>query len=261
MGVTSTHGSLDHAVALLEAVERDELSVQYQPIVEIDTQQVRVAEALLRWRHSELGVLLPAEFLPEELKTGLGRVLTDFVAERAVAACRGWLDQLPEVGVAINVPPAALVDDHVVNVLAGGLDHHGLAPTMLTVEVTEQALGVHSAQIERTLHALRELGVHISLDDFGLGDSSLSRLRRLPFDQLKIDRTFVAAAPHRRTDRTIVRFATEMAHDLGMTIVAEGVETAAEHETVRSLGVDYGQGFRYGRPGADPAFTAPIVLP
>jgi EAL domain-containing protein (putative c-di-GMP-specific phosphodiesterase class I) len=248
MDTSSGQGSLEAAIALLDGLERAQLTLEYQVVFESRTRRVRGVEALLRWRHPELGLLLPGDFLPEELSGGVGRAITRFVLTEAIVQAARWRRQGYDIPVSVNVPPACIVEGSIIDLTTELLAEQRLPANRLTVEITENGYGTDLGPLRQPCIALARAGVRLSLDDFGLGDSSLSRLQQIHFDEIKIDRSFVQTAPRSPTDRTIVLFATELAHQLGMSVVAEGVETGAMCALINKLGVDCQQGFYWHRP-------------
>lgn len=240
---------------LLQGIDERRLLLHYQGIFDVATGELQGAEALVRWNHPLLGILPPGEFLPNDMSGGLGWALTNFVLEEAIRQCSEWRSQGHDIGVSVNISPGRLADeilpDHIGRVLA----HQGLPADALTVEITEHRCNIDPAGIKTALVALARLGVQLSLDDFGTGDSSLSRLRHLHFDEIKIDREFVTDLSTDPTDRYITRFVTDLAHNLGSRVVAEGVETTASRDTLDEMGVDLVQGFLLHRPApADQLF-------
>ena len=246
MADTST--SLHSAIDLLEAIEHQELALYYQALFSVPALEVVGFEALLRWEHPTRGTLAPGVFLPADMDGGLGWTLTNFVLEEAVRACSAWQEQGLRAGVSVNISPGRLADEVLPELLTTLLARYDVEPHWLTVEITEARCGLDPEGVRKALNALSRLGIQISLDDFGTGDSTLARLRCLHFDEVKIDRCFVAGAATDPTDRHIVAFATNLAHSLGMKVVAEGVENAAALATVQALGVDIAQGFHLHRP-------------
>ena len=242
--------SLTSAVDLLTAIEGDELVLHYQGIFDARTRQVCGAEALVRWNHPEHGLLAPAAFLPTDMSGGLGWALTNFVLEEALRQCGRWWRDGRRIGISVNLSPGRLADDVLPERIAALLRREELPPSALTVEITEHRCNIDPVGIREALVALARLGVRLSLDDFGTGESSLSRLRHLHFDEIKIDRQFVADIATQPSDRHIVRFATELAHELGSKVVAEGVETEAALSVLCDAGVDFAQGFLLHRPAA-----------
>ena len=247
--MTDTAGTpLASAMDLLQAIDERRLLVYYQAISDPVTREVKGAEALVRWEHELLGVLEPAAFLPADMSGGLGWALTNFVLEEAVRQCGLWRRGGLDIGVSVNIAPGRLADDVLPAHIAAVLERSRVPPHLLTVEITEQRCSADPTGIRRALVALSRLGVRISLDDFGTGDSSLRRLRQLHFDEVKIDREFVTNLATEPADRHIVRFATGLAHDLGIRVVAEGVETEPCLAVLASLGVDLVQGYLLHRP-------------
>jgi EAL domain-containing protein (putative c-di-GMP-specific phosphodiesterase class I) len=240
--------SLGGAVALLDALEQQQLTLEYQAVVESVTGRLHGVEALLRWAHPDRGRLLPGEFLPEQLSGGLGWAITRHVVTEAITQCAAWRAQGLDVAVSVNVPPAVIIDGAIVDLVRDALADHAVPADRLVVEVTENGGRSDMAPMRDTCVALARLGIRLSLDDFGLGDSSLARLQQIHFDEIKIDRSFVMTAPRSPTDRAIVLFATELAHHLGMQVVAEGVENPVARDRATELGVDFQQGFLWHRP-------------
>ena len=246
--MSQTGASLTSSFELLHAIDRSQLFLEYQPLVDLATGQVDSLEALVRWAHPALGRVEPDQFLEVAENAALGGALTSFVLARALADCAAWQRIGLTASVAVNVSPAVLSGDLVPTTVAMLLDAHGLEPHQLTIEVTERRCPLDLASVRRTLVGLSRTGVQLSLDDFGVGDSSLSRLQQIQFDEIKIDRSFVAAIADDPTDRQIVRFTTELAHGLGMRIVAEGVEHVEVIAALSDLGVDLAQGYLLARP-------------
>ena len=243
--------SLTTAVDLLTAIEEDQLLLHYQGVFDASSRELVGAEALVRWEHPVLGLLSPAAFLPTDMSGGLGWALTNFVLESALRCCGEWWRSGREIGISVNLSPGRLADDVLPERIEALLRREKLPPQALTVEITEHRCNIDPDGIREALIALARLGVRLSLDDFGTGESSLSRLRHLHFDEIKIDRQFVAGMTSQPTDRHIVRFATELAHELGSRVVAEGVETEAALAAVVDAGVDLAQGYLLHRPTAN----------
>lgn len=252
LGVVST-GSRDKvnlgtSFDLLHAVEGEQLVLHYQPIIDLTSEIVVGMEALVRWNHPAFGLTGPDAFLPLAANSWLGGPLTAWVLERAVSDCAAWRAAGSPAGVSVNLFPESLAEGWIVETVDRLLGRYRLVPDALTLELTERGWPPDLDLTGSTLTALAELGVCISLDDFGTGDSSLSRLQRLHFDEIKIDRCFVAEAADRLPDREIIRFTAQLAHALGRRAVAEGVERAEDLEVVRRMGIDAAQGFLLGRP-------------
>lgn len=242
------------AVEVVRGLDRHEFEVVYQPVVDLDTGRTVAHEALVRWNHPDEGVLLPDAFLRSVERAGLGGQLTGYVIDQAtddlgrLAAKSG-----DDAGLSINIWPADTSDPVVISAVERALTA-GVAPHRLTLEVTERRAGLELGVLRESMVLLARWGVRLSLDDFGIGESSLSRLQKLHFDEVKIDRSFVTDLALSPTDRHIVRFATQLAHELGMEVVGEGVETESAATLLAELGVDKAQGFHLGRP-------APLDVP
>jgi EAL domain-containing protein (putative c-di-GMP-specific phosphodiesterase class I) len=257
MALSDGSVSLQLAMDLLDGLERGTIFLAYQPVYELRTGRPFGVEALLRWQHDTRGVLLPGSFLPPDLGTGIGNAITDFVLNEAVAQCSEWRVAGHDIGVSVNVWPAGLTDDVVPQTITDLLRRYDVPADRITIEVTEQACSIDPSAVREAFTTLARIGVRLSLDDFGLGDSSLSRLQQLHFDELKIDRSFVTDAMTEPTDRNIVEFATRLAHSLGIQVVAEGVESAEVLALLTDLEVDFAQGYHMQRP-TDPAAIAAL---
>ena len=245
------------------AIERSELRLHYQPLVELLTGEVLGMEALLRWEHPTRGLISPLSFIPLAEETGLILPIGRWVLETACHRLRDWQRRFPAaegLAVSVNLSARQFAESSLISNVAAILDHAGLEPGCLELEITESVVMDQSeASVER-LRALRALGVKLVLDDFGTGYSSLAYLRRLPLDTIKIDRSFVSglggADP---ADGPIVQAVIALAHGLGIDVVAEGIETAAQLESLRDLACDRGQGYWFARPLPDLALEALLV--
>ncbi|MEV0155959.1 EAL domain-containing protein [Micromonospora sp. NPDC050686] len=233
---------------LRRAVDEGQLHLEYQPIVDLATGAVCSAEALVRWRHPRLGPLTPAQFLPLAEETGLILPIDRWVIHEACRAAGAWRQHAPEATVAVNISAAHLRRPDLIATVTGATAGAGLAPRALTLELTESALIEGSEVVLERLHQLRELGIRIAIDDFGTGYSSLSYLHRIPATELKIDRSFVARLDDDARAYATVEMVTRLAGAFDLAVVAEGVETQAQHEAVAAIGCLHGQGWRYGRP-------------
>ena len=226
-------------------VQRSELDVHYQPFVDFKTGEIRGVEALVRWRHPTRGMVSPAEFIPLAEEIGLIDTIGDWVLHRAVAAAAA----MPRhVAVAVNLSAMQLKRPAFVLGVVHALGQAGLSPDRLEFEITETVLLAEDPSIYAALRQLRDLGVRISLDDFGTGYSSLSYLRSFTVDKIKIDRSFVGDLIVSRDAMAIVRAVIAMADELGMETTAEGIETEAQAEALKSLGCTLGQGYHFARP-------------
>ena len=256
---TGPHLSLHTAMDLVDGLDRGQVYLDYQPVVDLRCGRVTSVEALIRWEHPDRGVLSPDQFLPQAQRSRLGPMITTFVLEAAVAQWKRWRDAGMTIAVAVNIPPLELTDGRVPDTVEA-LVCDGFDATHLTIEVTERRVP-DIAVIAPALDRLRELEVRLSVDDFGTGDSTLMRVQELHFHELKIDRSFVAQVERPGPGRTIVRFATALAHDLGMDVVAEGVEAANQLVELRDLDVDLVQGYHLGRPATAEAVEQLVLHP
>jgi diguanylate cyclase len=232
---------------LRQAIEQDELTLHFQPKVDL-TGGLAGVEALVRWRHPQRGVVPPDQFIPLAEHTGLIKPLTRWVLEAALRQCRAWLAGGREIPVAVNVSMHDLHDTGFPNTIAGLLASNGVPARCLRVEITECAIMADPARAQEVLERLRALGIGVAVDDFGTGYSSLAYLKRLPVDELKIDRSFVRHLAEDDNDRAIVRSTIGLAHDLGLNVVAEGVEDQAAWDLLGRFGCDLVQGYFVSRP-------------
>lgn len=234
---------------LRSALAQNQLMLFYQPKVDIATGRVTGAEALIRWRHEERGFIPPATFIPVAERSGLVVPLTKWVLDEACRQNRVWQDDgLMKIGVAVNVSAIDLRRADLTDTIANTLIRHGLSPQFLELEVTESMVMEDVDVVIGTLRRLRSLGVGIGIDDFGTGYSSLAYLKRFPVKRLKIDRSFVQDVADGRDGDVIPKVIIDLAHALGVKVIAEGVETAEQFETLRALGCDEVQGYFVGRP-------------
>jgi diguanylate cyclase (GGDEF)-like protein len=229
---------------LRDAIQNDGLRPFYQPLVDLSSGRITGFEALVRWPHPERGMISPGEFIPVAEETGLINPLGGLMLRRACADAAHWPD---DVCVAVNLSPLQFRTGNLLSLVTDALRQSGLAARRLELEITETLLLEKSSQVLATLHALRALGVRISMDDFGTGYSSLSYLRSFPFDKIKIDQSFVRDLGSNRDAQAIVRSIISLGKGLGVTITAEGVETEAELSCLRAEGCHEGQGFLFSR--------------
>jgi diguanylate cyclase (GGDEF)-like protein/PAS domain S-box-containing protein len=230
---------------LKEALDRGELSLAYQPLVDLSRWRVTGFEALLRWRHAELGEVGPGEFVPVAEDAGLIQAIGQWVLAQACQEAARWPGEL---AVSVNVSPVQIMSQDLHRVTQAALRDAGLAPGRLELEITESIFMHEVSSSMAILRSLRDAGVRIALDDFGTGYSSLAYLRRFPFDTLKIDRSFVRELTTRTDLRAIVKMIIGMAHTLDMKTVAEGVEETAQARALDTYGCDRLQGFLVARP-------------
>ena len=233
---------------LRRAIEVGELVVQYQPQVDLREGVVRGAEALVRWRHPTRGFLGPEDFLAAAEQSGLMRNLTRRVLEESLRQLKAWRSTGVELDLAVNVSARDLADARFPDELARAIDDHGIDPMWLELEVTESVLLSDRVRTSSMLGRLVDQGVRIAIDDFGVGYSSLGQLKNLRANVLKIDRSFVTSMEVDRRDEAIVSSTIELAHRLGLQVVAEGIETPAHLARLRAAGCDFGQGHLLGRP-------------
>ncbi|WP_419826297.1 putative bifunctional diguanylate cyclase/phosphodiesterase [Sphingomonas sp.] len=242
---------LDIETELRRAIESDQLSLAFQPIVHLARDRMTGFEALARWTHAERGIIEPSEFIPVAEETGLIVPLGRWALDRALATLARWDEAAGRplaVAMSVNVSAIQLSRDDVPTLIAGLLAKHGLAGERLTVELTESAIVQDPERTSRALNALKALNVRIAMDDFGTGYSSLAYLRRLPIDILKIDRSFVSGMLADRDKVAIVRAVLSLADALGKHTTAEGVETVELSQTLAALGCTHGQGYLYAAP-------------
>jgi diguanylate cyclase len=241
---------------LRQALDREELVLHYQPKLRLGTGRIVGLEALVRWMHPEQGLLPPGEFVPLAEQTGLIKPLTSFVLRSALHQLAAWRQAGHELSIAVNVSERSLLDPEFPTEVAELLEATGVPPARLELEITEGTIMADPERAAAVLRRLDGLGVALSLDDFGTGYSSLSRLRELPISEIKIDRSFAARIETDERDVAIMRSTIELGHNLGCSVVAEGLETAAALDRVAALGCDTGQGFHIARPLDAQAITS-----
>jgi diguanylate cyclase (GGDEF)-like protein/PAS domain S-box-containing protein len=246
---------------LRRAVERHEFRLFYQPIVLLGSGQVVGFEALIRWLHPQRGLILPAAFLPLAEETGLSIPMGQWVLRSACRQLRRWKDQLPPgqpMGVSINLSSKQLLQPGLTRIVHELLEEFHIPPPDLHLEITEGVIMAEPDAVVSKLAGLRSLGVNLPIDDFGTGYSSLAYLHRFPISVLKIDRSFVNRVAE---NEVIVRTIVSLAHNLGMEVIAEGVETREQAERLLELGCEYGQGYLYSEPVEPEAATALLLAP
>jgi EAL domain-containing protein (putative c-di-GMP-specific phosphodiesterase class I) len=234
---------------LRHALVADWLSLQYQPILSLETGELVACEALLRWHDEELGPVSPAKFIPVAEESGLIQDIGRWVLRTVCAQIAAWRDQgLETRPVAVNISAAHLQRESLAGPVADLLGRFGLTADALQLELTESVLMELTHANSLRVQALSDLGLAIHIDDFGTGYSSVNYLRRFAIDCIKIDRSFVAYLCKRDEDRALVTAMVAMAKALGLRIVAEGIEENAQLEVLRKLGCEYGQGYLFARP-------------
>ncbi len=246
---------------LRRAIDERQLVVHYQPQAVTDTGEVRRVEALVRWQHPEQGLLGPDEFIPPAEHTGLIRSLTHFVLDTALGQCRAWHDEGSQLSVAVNITGRELMDLRFCDEVAELLAKWRIESRYLELEITETTVMTDLPRARGVLAGLSDLGVRLAIDDFGSGHSSLGYLKRLPFDVIKIDKSFVQNMDLDIGDEAIVRSTIEIGHSLGLEIVAEGVETEEAKRHLQELGCDALQGYYVGRPQAASSVHGAVPQP
>ncbi|WP_163750980.1 putative bifunctional diguanylate cyclase/phosphodiesterase [Mycolicibacterium helvum] len=245
-------GERTHGVQLLgelrRAIDQGELALVYQPKVDLRTLEIVAVEALVRWPHPRRGVLAPDEFLPLVRRHGLMGAVTDLVVNKALDGARRWHTSGFDVPVAVNVSAPSLTTLRLVATVAAALAARGLDSSSLIIEITEDFLLNGPEQTKLVLHDLRACGIRIAIDDFGSGYSSLSYLRDLPIDHVKLNRHFIAPVTNDPRAAAVVRAVMNLAHELGMATVAEGIERRDTLEQLREYRCDFGQGYYFSRP-------------
>ncbi|MEP7035531.1 MAG: EAL domain-containing protein [Dermatophilaceae bacterium] len=233
---------------LRRALDRGELVLHYQPKVNISTGDLVDAEALVRWQHPEHGLVLPDAFIPLAESSGLIGPLTRYVLDTALTQARTWLDEGRPLPIAVNLSARNLNEADFTEMVAELLALHAIPAHLLELEVTESAIMIDPVRARQTLESLAALGVRLSLDDFGAGYTSLSQLTTMPFSEIKIDCSFVMAMAEEPRKREIVKSVISLGHNLGLTLVAEGVETAHALAALAGFGCDVAQGYHISRP-------------
>ena len=239
------------------ALSEGELELHYQPQRDLRSGEVTRVEALLRWEHPRLGFIPPLTFLPLAEESGLMRPLTNLVLDRALMQCARWRDEGSDVTISVNVSAREIQDTTFTSLVRERLTEHAVPPSALILEITETTLISDFENCKRAVDTLHAFGSLVSIDDFGAGFTSLAYLGRLPVGQLKLDRSFVARLFDEDANPTLVRATIELAHSLGLEVVAEGVEDAAALELLERLGCDLAQGYYIGRPAAPAALALP----
>jgi diguanylate cyclase (GGDEF)-like protein/PAS domain S-box-containing protein len=240
---------------LRQAIEQEQLLLYYQPKADIASKVVSQVEALIRWRHPQQGLIPPDRFIPLAEQTGLIRSISRWTLNEGIRQCHMWRQNGVELHVAVNLSMRDLQDAQIPRTIAGLLESWGVPPTSLEVEITETAIAADMESTLKTLSELRMMGVSVAIDDFGTGYSSLALLRRLPLNTLKVDKSFVQGLTTDENDAAIVRATIELGHNLGLKIVAEGVEDQATWDALAVLGCDIVQGYLLSRPIPAPDLT------
>jgi EAL domain-containing protein (putative c-di-GMP-specific phosphodiesterase class I) len=245
------------AAALRSGLRDAQLELHYQPVIDVASGGLLGIEALVRWRWPQRGLTLPDVFIPVAEDSDLIHEIGEWVLNEACRQNRKWQDAgLPRVPIAVNVSPAQFRHRNLIEKVSAALHDSGLEPCDLELEITERVLTHNNDLAAEMLGLFHRMGIRLAIDDFGTGYSSMTYLHRFPIDKLKIDRSFVAAAPSDKTAAMIVRAIVGLGHGLGVAVVAEGVETAAHLELLRNEGCRAYQGYLFSRPVPSADFAA-----
>ena len=248
---------------LRRALERDELTLDYQPLVALRDFSIVGVEALIRWEHPERGRIAPGDFIPIAEETGLIEPIGRWVLEHACRQAAAWHDQRPDaapISMSVNLSAVQVASRGLIDTVAGALRASGLDPGCLALEITESVMLADADGLGEVLDELKALGVQLVLDDFGTGYSSLSYLTRLPIDVLKVDRSFIDGLGTEPSDTAITEAIVAMSHALSLRVVGEGAETGLQVAELNRLGCDYVQGYHFSRPVSAPAITAMLTV-
>ena len=243
--------------SLRRALERNELSLYYQPKRDLGHDAIAGVEVLLRWRHPDLGLLQPSRFIPLAEETGLIVPIGKWVLETACAQNMAWLRQgLPAIRIAVNLSPRQFADSNLLHDIRGALEKSGMPAQLLELEITESMVMQNVERTVRVLEAIKSLGITLAIDDFGTGYSSMSLVKKFPIDALKIDRSFVREIMNDCEDKAIVDAIIALGRALNLTVVAEGVETAEQEAFLRAHNCDEIQGYLISKPVPADEFAA-----
>jgi diguanylate cyclase (GGDEF)-like protein len=233
---------------LRTAIRKKQLLLYYQPKINLKTGRICGVEALVRWQHPNRGFLTPDLFVPLAEQTGLIHQLTHWVLNAALSQCAQWHKEMIAINVAVNLSARSLEDTQLVNIVSDALKHSGIAPQWLSLELTESAVMANPSQAMEMLTKLHRMGVKISVDDFGTGYSSLAYLKKLPVSDIKIDKSFVMDMNRDSNDAVIVHSTIDLAHNMGLSVIAEGVENQEVLDMLMELGCDVAQGYYFCKP-------------
>jgi diguanylate cyclase (GGDEF)-like protein len=230
------------------AMDNGNFQLHYQPKIDMRKNCIAGAEALLRWKHPEHGMIPPDQFIPLAEKSGTINKVTRWVLQQALAQCAAWHDIGIKINVAVNLSAYSLKDNGLCDMISQALEEARVAPQYLTLELTESAIMSDASAALKTLIQIDAMGVRLSVDDFGTGYSSLAYLKRLPVDEIKIDKSFVMDMTSNASDAVIVRSTIDLAHNMGMAVVAEGIESQKIMDALRHMNCDVGQGYFLSKP-------------
>jgi len=236
---------------LRSAISNKEMMLYYQPKIDIKTGKIKSVEALARWSHPVEGMISPEKFIPMVEQTGMIRPFTLWVLEEAIIQIKSWAQSGIELSVAVNLSTRNLLDPSLPDYIQSLLESHQVSAKSLSLEITESAIMYRPESAIALLERLHDMGFSLSIDDFGTGYSSLAYLKKLPVDEIKIDQSFVYGLITNEDDAVIVHSTIELAHNLGLTVVAEGVENQEVHDMLKTLGCDISQGYYFTRPIAN----------
>jgi diguanylate cyclase (GGDEF)-like protein len=254
-----TTGRLRLTHDLRIAIHNEELQLFYQPQLDVRSGTIKSVEALARWIHPEHGFIPPDTFIEIAEQTGLIQSLTDWVLRTAIEQCSRWLKMGIHLTVSVNLSARNLHDETLATQVSNLLNYWSIEPAQLCLEITETSMMTDPEHAKKLLNDLDNLGVRISIDDFGTGYSSLAYLKQLPVDELKVDKSFVLNMSNDESDASIVRATISLAHDLGLEVVAEGVEDQTAQDALQNLGCEFIQGYHIARP-MPPADLMPLLL-
>jgi diguanylate cyclase len=243
-----TENNLTLASELKAAIENNQLALYLQPKINIQNQNAYAAEALIRWAHPEKGLIFPDQFIPFAEQTGIIPKITLWMLNEACRVHAMLKQEQIELTIAVNIAIQDLIDQNLPEKIAALFKQHQVTAEAISLEVTESSIMDDPERAEATLHQLSEMGIKIAIDDFGTGYSSLSYLKRLPVNKLKIDKSFVMNMEKNDSDKSIVRSTIDLAHNLNLKVVAEGIENQAAWDLLEKMGCDYGQGYFMGKP-------------
>jgi predicted signal transduction protein with EAL and GGDEF domain len=241
-------GYLAVAHELRRAIDGGELLLHYQPKAHLRSGLVTRVEALVRWRHPERGMVPPMQFIPLAERTGLVKPMTTKILDIAMEQCLAWQEKGTPISIAVNLSTRTLQESFLPELIESLLARWKVEPQFLKLEITESSMMSEPDRVIGMLEKVQAMGVHLSLDDFGTGFSSLAYLRRLPVDEIKIDQSFVKEMTRNASDAEIVRATIDLSHNLGRQVVAEGIEDADTWAMLRDLGCDLGQGYYLSKP-------------
>jgi EAL domain-containing protein (putative c-di-GMP-specific phosphodiesterase class I) len=240
---------------LHHAIEHDELILFYQPKISLKTRRIIGVEALVRWKHPSRGMIPPDQFILPAEQTGLIHPLTQWVMAEGMRQCKAWREAGIDLAVSINLSARNLLDPKLPGQVAEQLKSAGVAPDWMTFEITESAIMADPAHALDILMRLHEMGIRFSIDDFGTGYSSLTYLKKLPVETIKIDKSFVINMIKNKDDAVIVRLTIDLAHNLGLKVIAEGVENKDLWDQLAVMGCDEAQGYYMCRPAPSSELT------